>query len=271
MRIAGLLLVVVFTARGFAAFERTPSGARGAGMGGALVALAGDEWSGMFNPGALQTVHQRALSLVYAPQPFGMKELAFGAVAYVEPTALGAFGLAASRFGFELYHETRFVLSYANELARGVYAGASVSYYALSIRSYGSASALGADLGVLVDVTDQVRWGVGVSNLTASAIGKAKEKLPQVFTTGLAYTPMIGAVLAAGITKDVRFPAELHFGIEYTMLDVLDIRAGTTSDPNTLNAGVGVRVAIARFDYAFSSHSELGMSHQVSLSLQLGD
>lgn len=271
MKAIALSLLVFCSIRGFAAFERTATGARGAAMGGALVALPGNEWSGAANPAVLQTVEHRTVALFYVPRPFEMKELAFGAAVYVEPTSAGAFGFTASRFGFELYHETRFALSYATDVAPGIRAGASVSYYALSIRNYGSASSIGFDLGVLVDVAEHVQWGFSAFNLNAATIGQAKEKLPQVFATGVTYTPMPEAVLDAGITKDIRFPAELHLGLEYTMLDVLALRAGTTSDPNSLNAGVGVRLSFARFDYAFSSHGELGATHQFSLSLQLGE
>ncbi len=255
----------------FAAFERSAHGARGAALGGSLVALGGNEWSAFINPAALQTVEDRTVSLFYAPQPFEMKELAFGAAVYVEPTSVGSFALGATRFGFALYNETRVAVSFADEFTSGFRAGISLSYYALSIQNYGTASAIGFDGGMLVDVSDQVRWGFSAHNISASTIGAAKEKLPQQFHTGVAFTPIPGAFVTASLMKDIRYPIELHVGVEYSWLDVLALRAGTTSDPNTLNAGLGVRVGVAHFDYAFSSHSELGMTHQFSVSLRLGN
>lgn len=266
-----VLMLLLCYDDGSGAFERSAVGARGAAMGGAVVAAAGNEWTAMVNPGALQTVGRRTLALFYAPQPFEMKELAFGAAVYVEPTSLGTFAIGASRFGFELYHETRCVLSYAGKVTAGVRLGVNLVYYALSIRNYGSASSFGIDLGVLVDVADGVRWGFSALNPNGAIIGAAREKLPQVFSTGVGWAPVSGVELLAGVAKDVRFPAEVHAGFEYTMFDVLAVRAGTTSEPGMLHAGVGVKAAFARFDYAFSSHSELGNTHQISVSLELGD
>ncbi len=270
MKTCVVLLMMLQSMHAFAAFERIAYGARGAAMGGSLVAVGGNAWSAFVNPAALRTVEERTVSLYYAPRPFDMKELSFGAAAYVEPTSLGAFGFAATRFGFDLYRETRAALSFAEEFTSGFRAGVNVTYYGLAIRNYGSASAIGFDVGVLVDVSESVRWGFGALNLSAPTIGAAHEKLPQHFTTGVAYMPFHGALVTASVIKDVRYPVELHVGIEYTMLEILAVRAGTTSDPNTLNAGLGVRVEFADFDYAFSSHTELGVTHQVSVSLRLG-
>ncbi|MEK7249604.1 MAG: hypothetical protein AAB209_04195, partial [Bacteroidota bacterium] len=139
----------------------------------------------------------------------------------------------------------------------------------LSIQNYGSASTIGIDVGVLVDISDEVRWGFAAFNLNAPTIGAAKEKLPQVFSTGVTYNPIQEAIIAASIVKDIRYPTELHIGVEYSLMEMIALRAGTTSDPNTLNAGVGIHYSFVQVDYAFSSHSELGMTHQFSLSLKL--
>lgn len=255
----------------FAAFEQSNQGSRSAAMGGSLVALGGNEWSAFVNPAALRTIGERTVSLFYAPQPFELKELSHGAASYIEPTSVGSFALSASQFGFELYKETRVALSYSDEFAGVVKGGVNVNYYSLNIHNYGSASTIGIDVGLLVDVSDDVRWGFAAFNLNAPTIGAAKEKLPQVFSTGVAFIPVREATIAASIVKDIRYATELHVGIEYSLMEMIALRAGTTSNPNTLNAGIGIHYAFAQFDYAFSSHSELGMTHQFSLSLTLGE
>ncbi len=255
----------------FSAFERMNHGSRAAAMGNSLVALSANEWSALVNPAGLGTIHERTLSLFYVPQPFEIKELSHGAVSYIEPTSFGTFAVSGSRLGFELYKETRIALSYSDELASSVKAGATVNYYSVSIQNYGAAGTFGIDVGLLVDISDQLKWGFAAFNLNAPKIGAAKEKLPQVFSTGITFSPVGEAVIAASVVKDVRFPVELHMGVEYSLLQMIALRAGTTSDPNTLNAGIGIRYSFAQFDYAFSSHGELGMTHQFSLSLKLGE
>lgn len=265
---------MVFLLLGFshahAAFERAAQGARGSAMGGLSIALADNAWGAFVNPGALRTIDERTLALFYAPRPFDLKELAFIAASYIEPTSIGCFGVAASRFGFELYKETRLAISFADEITSGLRFGVGVTQYALSITNYGSASSWGVDVGMLMDVSDTFRWGFAASNLNAATIGQAKEKLPQQFATGVAFIPITNATLTLSISKDVRYPMEVHVGVEFLPVEALALRAGSSSDPNTLNAGIGVRLAFASFDYAFSSHSELGVTHAFSILLRLG-
>lgn len=266
-----ILALFFFPHAAFPAFERMNHGSRAAAMGNSLVALAANEWSAFVNPAGLQTIRERTISLFYVPQPFEIKELSHGAVSYVEPTSFGAFAVSGSTLGFELYRETRIGISYSDEFVKAVKAGVNLNYYSVSIQNYGSAGTIGIDVGLLVEISDEVRWGFAAFNLNAPKIGAAKEKLPQMFSTGVTFAPVSEAIIAASLVKDVRFPVELHMGVEYSLLEMIALRAGTTSDPNTLNAGIGIKYSFAQFDYAFSSHGELGMTHQFSLSLKLGD
>ncbi|NIT61064.1 MAG: hypothetical protein GWN00_34135 [Aliifodinibius sp.] len=57
-----------------------------------------------------------------------------------------------------------------------------------------------------------------------------------------------------------------NFGLEYLYYDRLAIRFGLTESKFT--AGVGIKLSLFRFDYAFRSH-ELGGSHRINTSIQL--
>jgi hypothetical protein len=264
-----LLLFATNTA--FCAFERSSHGSKAVGMGGASVAEPQNQWAAFSNPGSLASVNQRSLSIFYSPAPFELKELARGSFSFVEPVSFGVFSLSGSRFGFELYREVMAGVSFSRRLADQLQIGLSLDYYSLSIQNYGSASSLGLDVGLLLNLSDDVRWGVSALNINAPTIGVAKERLPQVFSTGICYNPIPEATINAELQKDIRYPTELHVGVEYTMFEVLSVRGGISGEPSTLNAGLGIRYSIFQFDYAFSEHPDLGMSHQMSLSLFLGE
>ncbi len=270
MKRAMLALLIWASCEVHAAFEHLGRGSSVIAMGGASVAAALDAWAAFSNPAILPALDERVLSLYYSPQPFGLKELAHGSFSFVEPTSIGAFAVSGSRFGFELYRELDFQISYGGTLSDLLSGGVNLHYYHLSIERYGSAGTIGVDIGLLAHVSDQLRWGFTAFNVNAPTIGIAKEKLPQVFVTGLSYSPIPEATIAADIEKDIRYPAELHVGIEYTLMELLDLRAGTTSDPSTLSAGLGIHYSIVQLDYAFTDHTELGATHQVSLSVYLG-
>ncbi len=268
-----VLLVLLMSVGGdaFAAFEHLPRGSEAVALGGAAVAVLNSPWTAFSNPGGLSTLEGRTLSVYYSPQPFGLNELAHGSFSYVEPTSIGAFAASGSRYGFELYREIDLQASYGVGLNDRFSMGVTVHYYHLSIARYGSAHSWGIDVGLLAQISDEIKWGFAALNVNAPTIGAAREKLPQVYVTGLAYSPIPEASLLVDIEKDVRYPTELHAGVEYVILDLLSLRAGTVSDPSVLSAGVGIRYWIVQLDYAFTSHSELGATHQMSLSLYLGE
>ena len=269
-----VLLVALFCCQShlsYSAFERLSQGGRATALGGSPVALSGNEWSVFANPAALKSVHERILSACYTPQPFELEELSHGAVSFIEPTSFGTFALSASRFGFELYKETQLALSYSEDVAATIHAGVNLNYYALSIQNYGSASTVGVDVGMLVEISDAISWGFAAVNLNAAKIGEAKEKLPQVLRTGVSYSPIRSGTILMSLEKDIRYSATLHLGLEYELMDMIALRAGSSSDPNTMNLGVGIHYGFAQLDYAFSSHSELGVTHQFSVSLKLSD
>ncbi len=265
-----VLLILVGWQIGWSAFERMPQGGKAISMGGASVALWQNPWAAFSNPGALVSVGDRTVSLFYSPQPFGLKELASGSFSFLEPMQIGTFALSGTRFGFELYREVTLTASYSRMFEEIFACGVNVNYYSLSIQNYGSASAIGIDVGLLITISDELQWGCAASNLNAPRIGAAKEKLPQGFSTGVCYRPTPNATLVADIFKDIRYETELHIGIEYSVLDLVDIRGGTAGGPSTLTAGVGIHYSLLELDYAFTNHPDLGMTHQASLSIRLG-
>lgn len=265
------IIIVIGVYRSRAAFEHLSHGSSTIALGGAASAMRNNPWAAFCNPGSLATLEVRMLSLYYAPQPFGLKELAHGSFSYVEPLTFGTLGASGSRYGFDLYREVDLHLSYGREI-NGLFSfGGSVHYYHLSIERYGSASTFGVDVGLLARFSDQVRWGFTAFNVNGPSIGSSREKLPQVFVMGGAYSPIPEAELIADLEKDIRYPVQLHVGVQYSPLDVLALRAGTNSEPSVLCAGVGIHYSLIQLDYAFTNHADLGVTHHVSLSLYLGE
>ena len=270
MRQVVLLLIPCLMQTSSGAFERVVQGGKLTAMGGAVAASANDAWASFSNPGTLPTVSLSTLSLAYAPGQFGLSELARSAFCLTVPTGAGVFALEGSRFGFALYNEFSVSLAYGLRLTPVLSAGLGLNVYRLSIAHYGNAWSVGADIGVLLRISEQVQWGIAACNFNAPSIGKVKEDLPQLIIAGIRYAPFDGASVQIDIQKDLIYPVELHLGVEYSFLGMVAVRGGTTSEFSTFGFGAGIRYDIMQLDYALTTHLDLGTTHHVSISILLG-
>jgi len=265
-----LILIPTLPLRTLAGFEPGEHGARPLGMAGAYVALSDNVWAPFFNPAGLRLMNWREIAVFYSPQPFGLKELAHGSFSYIEPTGIGAFGFSARIYGFELYREATATVSYANAYKNILFYGANINYHHLTITNYGSDGTVGIDIGVLAYLTDDLRWGFCAVNVNVPTIGQAKEKLPQIYTTGLSFNPLNELVMNLDVQKDVKYTASVRFGVEYEIFDMLALRTGVANNPSRFSAGIGVRYLIFEFDYALYTHQDLGLTHQISVGVSFG-
>ena len=267
MRTIVMLLIIPPVA--FAGFERTMIGARASGMGSAFVALSNDGWGLFYNPAGLATINRYEASIYYSPSAFGLSELSLSAAIAVLPTSIGSFGIGLRRYGFELYREMSGTLSYSNILS-DLMLGVNLNYHSVSIVNYGSAGTIGIDVGAKMKLLEDIDWGISIKNGNAPTIGSAKEELPQVFSTGIAYFPIVNLTLAADYRKEVKRDGSLRFGTEYRIIDEVALRAGTSRKPIEYYSGLGVRYSVFQFDYAYEGHQELGGTHHLGLTIRWG-
>jgi hypothetical protein len=74
--------------------------------------------------------------------------------------------------------------------------------------------------------------------------------------------------------------AEIHYqtqmgnnvklGVEYRVVDQVFLRAGFNTNPSRNYFGIGFTPGRFAFDYAFSTHFDLGFAHQASACIKLG-
>lgn len=264
-RIMVLLLLAVPYAH--AAFER--GGGLTPGPATATVAVPGSAWTAFSNPAGLSSIEIRTLALSHTPGPFGLPDLSQSSLVYVEPLSFGGAALSVQRYGFDLYREISIGVSAAAHLENGWDAGLSMHYYSLAIAGYGSAGTVGFDAGMVLELAEDVRAGFAALNLNAPAIGSARERLPQVFALGLSYQPMRGVLLASDVVKDVGFPADLRFGIEFAPVTMLRLLAGAGTEPSSFRAGMEISYDPVGLAYAYTTHPDLGGTHHLSLLIAL--
>lgn len=255
-----IILSSIFIFYSFVEAQNQP-GARQNAMANSFSAIADDHWGTFYNSAGIGQLTSRGVGAFYSPSPFGMKEFATGAIAYVEPFSFGNIGVTAQTYGFELYRENSFSLSYAQNFFPNFYAGVRVKYNTLTIQNYGSDNIIGIDIGFLAQLSDVMKVGFAAVNLNRPAWGEAKDKLPQIFRGGFSYLPLKNILLGFEIEKDVRYPFNLKFGLEYNLLEMFALRFGYNNSPSKFAGGFGVSYSIFQINYAVQSHLDLGLTH----------
>ena len=245
------------------------AGARALAMGSAYVAVANTADAVFLNPGGLATLDVAQVTLFYQ-KPFGLRELNVGSVSlsldlFRQRVAVGLTTLGDARF-----RENSLAVAYSRDWGARFFYGAALRLQQIVISGYGSAAAVGLDVGLVTKLGANTALGFAATNLNRPKLGRARETLAQTFALGVSHRPHSRLLLTSEVFKDLRFPAEWRIGLELTPAPALALRTGLASNPERFSLGFGLALAVFTVDYAFFTHTDLGLTHQFSLSAQLG-
>ncbi len=248
-----------------ASFAQNIPGARQVSLCNSDAASSDDVFAIFNNPAGLPQIPWREAGIYYSPSPFGLSELKNGFIAYVEPTSLGAFAVGIMTYGYNLYHETKFLFSFSNQLYKDLFVGAALNYHYVSIERYGNEGSFYLNLGTLGYVTSDIRFGFNIINLTNATFGHVENQIPVTISSGLSINFSDLCLLHISLHKEVKFEYSLNAGIEYTIFNLLTLRSGISTVPLRYALGSGFHKNYFSFDYAFFMHRDLGITHQISL------
>ncbi|MFN7119630.1 MAG: hypothetical protein ACK4TA_22730 [Saprospiraceae bacterium] len=237
------------------------AGARGAGMANASVTLT-DIHSIFSNQAGLAHLSQFTTT-AFAEQRFLVKELQTVSAAAALPTPSGTFGVTVHHFGFEGFNEQKFGVAYARRLLDGLSIGAQFLLLNTSIPEYGNKMNVTFELGMLTQLLPQLQLGAHVYSPVQIELANG-ENLPTIFKIGLAYLPSEKLTCNLEVEKDIAFPARTKFGIEYQVVEQVQLRTGIATNPTTLAFGAGYRLNNGlALDVASSYHQLLGFTPTV--------
>ena len=234
------------------------------------VAVANDPWTIFYNPAGISSLRTREVAFSYIPAQFELAELSQKGIAYYEPSLPVKFALGARIFGFELYRELILKLAFARDF-KFFSIGGSLSYNSISIKNYGSDGGLGFDLGLISNPIKFLRFGFVLKNMISERIGKAKEKLPSVLEIGLAFVPYENLTVSSSVEKVFALRESFKYGVEYMVEKWLCFRIGLLNFPTRFSAGIGINYFIFNLDYSVDKHQMLGLTHQITIALRLGE
>ena len=263
-----LLFLLVFY---FKSFGQIKPGAKQISLSHSDVAFSSDAFAVFTNPAGLSQKNLRELGIYYSPSPFGINKLANGAAVYHEPTKYGSFAVAYTNYGFELYKENNFFVSYSKKVMQKLFVGVTFSYHNLTIKNYGSSNSYTLLIGLLAHVTENFRIGFAIDNVTRSSIGQEDNQIPMIFNFGISYTLLSKLFFTTAIEKEIDKNASLRIGIDYQIIKYLNLRIGAMNEPSSFSAGIGINYSIFEIDYGMFNHQDLGFTHQIGITLQFGN
>ena len=245
-------------------------GARQISLANSDVALANDVFALFNNPAGLAQLNWKEVGIYYSPAPFGLTELANGYVAYQQPFSFGSLGIGGMTYGYDLYRESKIILGYSYNYDNIFFIGAAVNYHSYSIQNYGSTGVFYFNLGALVYILDNLRWGFSTSNVNRATVGDQDDQIPVVLSTGFSFDILNNFSLNFALDKDIRYDPAISFGFDYDLIEYLSLRLGGSNNPSRFTGGVGINYSIVNLDYAFFTHPDLGFTHQVGIILSFG-
>ncbi|NWF50766.1 MAG: hypothetical protein HXY49_09515 [Ignavibacteriaceae bacterium] len=269
MRIKSIaVIILIFTTQ---LYSQLNPGARQISLANSDVALSNDVFALFSNPAGIAQMGWREIGIYYSPAPFGLTELANGFIAYHEPFYFGSVAIGGMTFGYDLYRETKVLVSYSYNYENRLFAGAAFNYHTVNIQNYGNDAALYVNLGGLAYVTNNLRWGFYIQNLNRASFGKDDDQIPMIFNSGFSYDVIDNLSLNAAVEKDIRYNASVRVGVDYSLIEYLSIRTGFSNEPSRYTAGIGIHYSILNLDYAFFTHPDLGLTHQAGLVISFGE
>jgi hypothetical protein len=252
------------------AFEPQAAGSRLSALGGTGVGLSGDLRAARVNPAACAGLRHVECAWDVTPGLFGFPEMRRFEVAAGIPWGTAVIPLFVSQFGSDLYREWRESTGAGLLVTPALRVGFLLHGCHLSIRGYGSAWSVALDAGLQWDPIPELTVGCAAANLHGAKIGASGDPLPRSLSAGIHFHPVEEGRLLLDIVKEPRFPAEIHVGMEYTLLNLLALRCGLVNDPSLLTGGIGVHWQMLEADYALTLHDVLGETHQFGLRIRLG-
>lgn len=232
--------------------------------------LHSDYWSVRNNPGGLGWIEKSGASVGFENRYNlqALNQMAFGS-AFVHKK-LGTFGLGASRFGADLFNQTRASLAWAK--AFGIASiGLEGQWYQVAAAEFPSRNHFLLNFGGLAHLTSKIHFAASISNvLQSKASDFQDEKLPTIGRAGLSFIPHSKVKLVAEVQKDLDQKAIYKAGIEYELVQKFWLRTGFSSQLQQASGGLGFEWRQLVFDYALASHPQLGWTHSIGISMKWG-
>jgi hypothetical protein len=238
-------------------------------VGEARIYGAGGPVDGFSDPAGLSKL-SRPGGVFFQGQPFQLPELQQTAGVVGLPLNRTGLAVAVSTFGNQVYQESLLAFIVGHTISSRLSVGVTAVRYGLRIKHYGQARTIGFTVSWHYRIDSRWIWSTALRNVNAPRIGRTKEPLPQVVTTGFLVTPTDWLQVNLEWEHDLEYPGRLKFGVLSFPLRWFGLAGGYAAEPGRISAGVFFRTRFAEIHYATVLYQELGrLSRQVGVAVHL--
>lgn len=246
-------------------FIAQENGARSTAIGDMKLGLS-DLFSAVNNQAMLPKIRNFTAGINVHNQ-YLIKNLNTGSLAIAVPIGKGTIASNFTSYGYQLYQENKFGLSYALALSPTFSLGIGINYHSLRLgEGLGMEYSIYPDIGLNYQPTDKLNIGIQFQNITLSKKVKQLDELwPVSGRLGLIY--FINDKLLIGAQGNIYTdePFEINSGLEYTFSKHFSFRFGYASQPNRVSLGIGFQLKLIQIDLASSYQPNIGFTPSINL------
>lgn len=240
---------------------RLAAGASEAGSGYACLTKTGF-WTSFHNQ-ALLSFEKNISAGLSCDTRFGLPELSTSSIALIVPQGRASIGALVSHMGYNGYSRTLSGLACGLRLGKQVTGGIQVDLFTgRSSSDYVLNLSATIEAGIIVAASENISVGVHLFNPLPDPL--RSRQLPQSLRAGA------GMILSRSLYGGVEFcistgcEPEARVGFEWEVSKNLFLAGGYCSCLNRFSLGTGFRAGRVRFNVAFTSHQQLGISSTAS-------
>lgn len=233
---------------------------------GQIGLMNADVWSVQNNIGSLGWFNKSGVGVSFDNRYNlqALNQIAFSSAITTEK--FGNFGIGASRFGADIFNQTRAQLGWAKRFGIASI-GIQAQWYQIAAADFPSRNFLIVQFGGMAQLTPKIHFSGSIYNLNqAKGSEYQDEKIPTIVRAGLAFLPNPKVKLMTEVQKDLSQKAVFKAGLEYEFTEKVWARTGFVSQTNQVCGGIGVEWRNLVFDYAVSRHPNLGWTNSIGIN-----
>ncbi len=253
----------------FSQSDNYPLGTRAAALSNAYV-MEADLWSVHHNQAGLGFQPKMAIGFHHENR-FVVKEYSLHAVGFILPVRPGTFGISYSYFGYPVYNESKVGIGFGRQFGSGFSAGVQVNYHHNYLEGeFGNRNALTVEGGMQYQPGEILKFGIHLFNPTRSTISAPDtDTIPTTFRAGMSVQPLEKLTVFTQGEVRINQPSRFMAGVEYQLIQALDLRGGLVTNPFMTSFGIGYEINRISSDIAFTRHEILGFTPHFSFQVKL--